>query len=277
MTDRQVRHPDPAMLVALDERGVLDLDEETAAWLREHRRGCDACQAAVADLVSVLDEDVSPETRKRIDARLAAVRTTPAKNPWRWLVPFGGVALATAGLVWMLMPADVASPVVPESQIARATPPPVPTVFGIDRPAIPPGEITLATRSEGMSPAEVNNQAALALDQADAGDVKGAITELEALAKKYPQARKAGLALGALLLRADRNIEALAILDHARLLKTDAAMDDEVDWYLAIARLRTGDRLGAKLLLEGVCKRGGPRAARACTGVTEIDRLTSAR
>ena len=270
------RHPDPAMLVAFDEGVVLDLDEDTAAWLRAHRSGCPACQTAVADLVRALDEDASPETKKRIDARLAVVRRAPAKNLWRWLVPVGGLTLATAGLTWMLMPADVASPVVPESQIAKTTPP-VPTVFGIDRPAIPPGELTLATRGEAMTPAEVSNQAALALDRADSGDVKAAIAELDALVKKHPQARRAGLALGALLLRDNRNADALAILERARLLKTDADMDDEVDWYLAIARIRTGDRAGATLLLEGVCKRGGPRSARACTGVAEIDRLPSGR
>jgi predicted Zn-dependent protease len=143
-------------------------------------------------------------------------------------------------------------------------------VFVVDRPTIPPGEVDLAVRGEALRPADINNQAALALDRADSGDVKGAISELEALVAKHPESRRAGLALGALQLRDGRNAEAQASLDRIRPLKTDAGMDDEVDWYLAIARVRMGDGPGARPLLEVVCKRAGPRSARACAGVAEI-------
>lgn len=270
--------PDPALVLALDE-GVLA--EDLAVSVRAHVSSCPACQTAASDLAKVFDEDVPADIRRRIDVRLRESFSRNGENHsrsrlWYWLVPAGGLALATAGLIWAFLPlAD--PPAVPGTELARSTTTPLPTVFVVDRPAIPPGEIDLAVRGRETTPADVNNHAALALDRADAGDVKGAIAELEALVRKHPASRRAGLALGALQLRDARNAEALATLERARPLQTAPDMDDEVEWFLAIARIRAGDRSGARLLLEGVCKRGGTRSHQACAGVAEIDRLPSAR
>ena len=259
--------PDPALVLALDE-GVLDAD--VAARVREHVAACPACQSAAADLARVFDEDAPPESLRRIDARLAAVRQKPARGLSYWLVPAGGLALAAAGLIWFLV--RTPEPPAPDAVVAKDVTSKLPTVFGIDRPAIPHGEIDLAVRGEAPTPAEINNDVALALDQADAGDVSGAMTALEALVKTHPETRRAGLALGALQLKTDRNADALASLERVKPITTDAAMNDEVDWYLAIALVRDRQRDRARGLLDAICKTAGPRSTRACAGVAEIDR-----
>lgn len=265
--------PDPALLVALDE-GVLD--EDVVARVRAHVSGCPACQAASADLAAVFDEGVPEESRKRLDARVAAIKPSRSRGLWYWLVPAGGLAAATAAIVWALLPGPVI-PLVPDDVVAKAPAQALPTVFVVDRPALPPGEIDLAVRGAAETVADVANQASLALDRADGGDISGGLAEAEALFAKHRDSRKAGLALGSLLLRVNRNAESLTVLEAARALKIDPELNDEVDWFLAIASVRAGDRPNARLLLEGVCKRNGTRGARACAGVAEIDRLPSPR
>jgi hypothetical protein len=258
--------PDPALVLAL-EAGVLD--DDVAARVRTHATSCPACRSAAANLAAVFDEGVPAATKQRLDARVAAGRPRPRRRFALWLVPAGGLAAAALALFnfWPHQP----PPAPPETANARATPPPVPSVFVLDRPAIPPGEIDLTLRGE-LTAAEVDNRAALALDQADTGDLEGALTALTALVRDHPPSRRTGLALGAAQLRAGRNAEAVATLDRARAIRTHPEFADEVDWFLSIALVRTGDRARARGLLEGVCQRAGARGARACAGVAEIDR-----
>lgn len=264
--------PDPSLLLAAEEGA---LDDAIADRVRAHVKGCATCQLLVKDLSLVLAENPSAEETARIRSRIGAGRSSRGARPYLWL----GVGLAAAATIawFFLAPLRTPQPPVPDSQVARTAPPSVPSVFTVDRPAIPPGEIDLAVRGAAPTLADVNNRAALALDRADSGDLKGAIAELEALVGKNPSSRRAALALGALQLREARNADALAILERARPLETAPDMDDEVDWYLAIARIRAGDRAGARLLLESICKKTGTRTARACAGVAEIDRLPSVR
>lgn len=257
--------PASSMLLAAED-GVLD--DATADRVRAHVKSCATCQFLAKDLALVFAGDVVESDAARIRAQIAAGRRTGRTRPYVYV--WGAGLAAAAALVWFVVAPKAPPAPVPDSPLARVTPPPVPSVFVVDRPAIPPGEIDLAVRGEAARPADINNQVALALDRADSGDVKGAIAELEALAGKHPESRRTALALGALQLREGRNAEALAALERARPIKTDAAMDDEVDWFLAMARVRAGDRTGARPLLEGVCKRAGVRSARACAGAAEI-------
>ena len=264
--------PDPSLLLAAEEGA---LDDAAADRVRAHVKGCATCQLLVKDLSLVLAENPSAEEIARIRSRIGAGHSSRVARPYLWL----GVGLAAAATIawFFLTPLRTPQPPVPDSQVARTAPPSVPSVFVVDRPAIPPGEIDLAVRGAAPTLAGVDNQAALALDRADSGDLKGAIAELEALVGKNPSSRRAGLALGALRLRDARDAEALAGLERVRALKTGPDMDDEVDWYLAIARIRAGDRAGARVLLDALCKGQGARSVRSCAGVAEIDRLPSVR
>jgi hypothetical protein len=82
----------------------------------------------------------------------------------------------------------------------------------------------------------------------------------------------AALGLGAAQLGLNKNTEAVATLDRARTLEGDAETADEVDWFLAIALVRTGKPDRARVLLDELCRQARPRSAKACAGVAEIDR-----
>jgi hypothetical protein len=268
--------PDPAVVLALEE-GVLD--EPVAARIRAHLSECPACRRAAADLAQVFDEPVPAESQKRIDALIAAGRrdASPKRGFWGWLVP-AGLAVAT-GLVWMvvatrpaLAPGSEAGSSDPASLAARKLTPPVPSVFVVDRPAIPPGDVELAVRGETSAKGNLPADLAAALDLADNGDVATALTKLQALGGAHPTSRQALLALGGVQLRAGQNAEAVTTLERARSLKSDPEIQNEVDWFMSIALVRTGDRARARGLLDGVCKRSGARATSACAGVAELDR-----
>jgi len=261
-------HPDPALVIALDE-GVLD--ETVAARVRAHASACVACRRMAADLVAVWDTDAVRESRARVDSRVGSVRQRPRRPLWFWLVPAGGLAVA-AGLAWMMLTPGTATPPVPDAQMARLEPPVLPTVFIAGRPDIPLGDVDLTVRGDTTSRVNVLNAIAAALDDADSKDPKAALSALEAIVRAHPDSRYAGLALGAVQLRADRNADALTTLERARQQSGDAKTADELDWFQAIAFLRTGNRSGARALIEGLCYRPGPRNTRACAGLLELDR-----
>lgn len=260
--------PDPAVVLALEE-GVLDAP--VAARIRAHVTDCPACRRAAADLAQVFDEPVPADSRRRIDHLVAAGRRdATGTGAFRWWFVPAGLAVAT-GLVWMVVTSRPAPPV-PDSQVARVQPPPVPSVFVVDRPAIPPGDVELTVRGDASTRATLPADIAAALDLADKSDVAGALGKLAALARAHASSRPALLALGAVQLRAGENADAVLTLDRARALETDADLQDEVDWFLSLALVRTGDRGRARSLLDGVCKQNRTRAAAACAGVAEIDR-----
>ena len=237
-----------------------------------HVSACPACQGAAADLARVFDEPVPADSKRRIDALVAAGASKPGqqRSVWFWLVPAGGLALA-AGLVWMVATTRSARPAGPDSQVARVSPAPFPSVFVVDRPAIPAGDVDLAVRGEAAK-ADLPNLIAAALDRADAGDVPTALAQLQGLARAHARSRHAALALGAVQLRTGQNADAATTLERARGLETNPESRDEVDWFLAVALVRTGNRDRARALLDGVCKGAGNRAKSACAGVAEIDR-----
>jgi len=258
--------PDSSLLIAVEE-GVLD--DGLAARVRGHVAGCATCQQLTRDLAAVLAEEPDAAVGAGIRARVAAGAPGQKSHPYIW---WGAGLAAAAAIAWFIvMPRSAQAPP-PDSQVARATPSPIPSVFVVGRPAIPPGDVDLTVRGEASKQTSLEDQIAFALDTADKGDVTEAGSMLARIARNHPSSRIAFLALGAIQLRVDQNTEALATLERARTLKGDAATADEAGWFLAIARMRAGDRTGARELLDAICKNAGPRSPSACAGITEIDR-----
>lgn len=265
------RCPDSALLLAAEE-GVLD--DAVVTHVRAHVGSCPTCRQLAADMAVLFDEHPDAAQVARVDALVDGQR--PARRPPYWWLGAAGAALA-ATLIWMLVAPRPSPPLLPESELARATPPPAPSIFVVDRPAAPPGDVDLTVRGEASTGVSLETQLATALDLADAGNTAGALSRLDAVVRAHPDSPHAWLALGAVRLRADRNAEALTALERARGLKGDPATVNEVDWFLGIALVRTGQRGRARPLLDGLCKRGGARSAQACAGVAQIDRTGPAR
>jgi hypothetical protein len=258
--------PDSSLLLAADD-GVLD--EALAAQVRAHVRTCATCQLLAKDLAIVLAEDPTVDEATAIRTRINALAVPPRRSTGVWL-GLGGLALA-AGLAALIFWPRPTPPPAPEATIAKVSPPP--SAFIVSRPVFPPGDVELTVRGEPSPAARLATQITAALDAADAGKLAAASVDLERLSRRNPASRAALLALGSLQLRADLNADAVATLEKARLLKAPE-LNDEIDWFLSIGLVRTGNRDRARVLLDGICKRGGPRGPSACAGVAEIDRTS---
>ena len=129
------RCPDSALLLAAEE-GALDTD--VAARVREHVATCATCRLLVQDLAVVLAEsDVEPAAA-RIRARIETASPRRARAPvW---IGVAGLA-AAAAIIWFLVVNRTAPPV-PELQTATHS-----TVFVVDRPLIPAGDVDLTVRA----------------------------------------------------------------------------------------------------------------------------------
>jgi hypothetical protein len=263
--------PDSSLVLAAEE-GVLD--DAVADRVRANVKSCPTCQQLVADLALVLVEDTGDEAASRIRARIAAGQTVRRAHPYLW---WGAGLAAAAGLLWFLMIPKAPRTPVPDSQIARVTPPQIPSVFVVDRPAIPPGDVDLTVRGTSPTRVSLEDQISAALDKADKGDVAAAAVDLQAMFERHQTSRIAALALGAVQLRAGQNTEGAATLERARTLKGDPSTADEAGWFLGIALVRAGQSDRARSIFDEVCKHQGPRAKSACAGVAEIDRNRSAR
>ena len=261
--------PDPSLLMAAEE-GTLE-DAAVGARIRAHAESCASCRMLLADLPAVLAEDPTDAERARIEARVKSGRTVAVPRRALWWLGAAGLA-ATAALLWMVRAPSNSLPLPdPAAQIARHTPPPVPSVFIVDRPAIPPGDVDLTVRGDATTRVSLPNQIAAALDKADAGNLAAASSDLEAIVRRNPSSRSAALGLGAVLLRTNRNADAVTTLERARSLSTDPDLANETDWFFGIALVRTRDTR-ARAVLEDLCKRGGARSASACAGVAELHR-----
>lgn len=262
----RLRCPDPALVLAAQE-GVLD--RELADRVLAHVAGCTRCQAAAGDLAHVFDEDPEDVVRLRIRERLPRTRPVSRGRSWRWLAPVG-VGLA-ASVLWLIGTAEPEMPGVAQPTFAMHVAGPLPTVFHPDRPAIDAGPIELTLRGS-ESAASAGDRISAALDLADRGDLPAARTELHAIVRAHQDSRDAQLALGALLVRAGETSAAVPGLERARALASGSAAADEVDWFLAIAFVRTGASDRARGLLRPICEHDGPRSALACAGLAELSR-----
>jgi len=260
--------PDSSLLLAAEE-GMLD--EATTARVRTHVAGCATCRLLLEDLASVLTDEPVGLAEARIRARISAGTPGHRGVPLGWVIA-AGLALAAGLVLFIVIPRSSAPVPAPESQVARVVPTAVPSVFTVDRPSIPAGDIDLTVRGESATHVTLEERIAAALDKSDRGGVDAAMLDLRSLVKAHPASRIAALALGAVQLRAGQNSEAVTTLEQARSLKGEPATADEAGWFLGIALVRTGDASRARSILDTVCKHPGPRSATACAGVAEIDR-----
>jgi hypothetical protein len=262
--------PDSSLLLAAEDAVLTTRDAARVRHTSVPR------PVLAGDLATLFAEDPAADGRARISARIQAGQRPHRRQALWWLGAAGllsAAALAMVVLAPLRTVGSLAPPTVGQPEGGASTGAALPSVLVVDRPAIPPGEVELTVRGEASSPASLANPIAAALDLADSGNLPLAMSELEAIVRKNAASPSAGLALGAVQLRAAKNADAVATLETVRLLKTDAELKDETDWFLGIALVRTGNRDRARALLDGVCKKGGGRSARACAGVVEIDRL----
>jgi hypothetical protein len=256
--------PDPALLLAVDGDA---LDPATVGSVREHTLLCDTCRMLAEDLAVVLDAPPTDDERRRIRTRVTA-SARPASRGRQAVA--ATILAAAATIAFVLLRRPEAPPAAPAAPVAAVASVRVPTVFLADRPYIqrPEPELTLRGKSAPLPQAE---QIARALDSADNGRLQDALNQLTTLTRTNSDSSEAHLAIGALWLRADRPEQAVQELERAQQL-AGSRTSEEVEWYLAVALVRSGAVARAARILEPLCGRSSLRGALACAGVAELDR-----
>lgn len=259
--------PDPATVTAARE-GVLPDDLRDA--VEAHRSSCPYCQRLAEALGHVYDDAARLPT-SAID-QLVFAPLTARPHRWRWVVPFGGLALA-ASVAWVFLAgvSQVAMPSVPAPPTAWPGPSASLTrsVFLANRPAIPAADVDLVFRGDTTAPQDPADVASQALDLASRGRLEDAIAQLEQASRRHPGSVEVALALGTLLLEKGETARAVTTLEPAR-RRGSSALREEVEWYLAVGHTRSGRPDQAAALLVPLCEGGGPRSAIACAGLDEI-------
>ncbi|MBI4909296.1 MAG: hypothetical protein HY820_37100 [Acidobacteria bacterium] len=252
--------PRPDLLVALEE-GVLP--ETLATPVRSHLEHCHLCTHLRDDLIdAAFAEPTLAETAAVRQRVFGPRRPNPA---FRW----AGVVAAAAALIFVLVHWQSAEK--PGPQVARQTS----TRAEEARPK-PPYRLTLEPAPLRLPFAAVvirGSSAALsasylkelggALDPYRAGNFDESSQRMAALRQKYPQAVEPAFYQGVSeLLRNDAG-HAMEPLQAARKIGGEA-LNDDIDWYLAIAHERNGNWSSAEPLLAKLCKSEGHYRNSAC-------------
>jgi len=255
--------PPPELLLPSQEEGILQAS--LAEAVRAHVTACPLCTELSAALAGAVVDPLPEETR-RIDERLRF----QTRGRRRWWVPSlaAAAALAVVGVGLYLARTGQRTP----ASVAQSGSSPVPTqpppgpVLALAAPAIllPPESLTLR--------GEPRNPYAAALEDAlipfTAGNYAAAVTQLERVARDYPNRPHAEFYTGVARLMNGSAPEATGPLEAARShAQKGSPLSDEASWYLAVALERSGRGAAAAGPLNDVCGGGGPRKAQACEGL----------
>ena len=211
-----------------------------------------------------LDADAEAALFARITRDRAAIDRERRSSPWRWQVAaaIGTIAIAGSAL-WIMQRRDsavVATP--PPVLVAQAPAPSTPEAFLIplERPDV---RISLSSMTwRGRRP---DNPVLVALkpalDAFRAADYATADQEFSAVGQRYPDLIEVALYQGISRLFLKDWGGASTSLKRAQAIG-DPAFAADVDWYLAIAEERSGDRTAAQGRLQSLCERDA--SSRAC-------------
>lgn len=111
----QTKHPSESVLAAYLDGGLTARERSET---ETHLEGCDACRAALADTVGVLDADVAEADAAGVNDGSQPRRSAtqpPRRNRARWLVAGAALAASIAGITVLRSPSsgtrDIESPV----------------------------------------------------------------------------------------------------------------------------------------------------------------------
>ena len=252
--------PRPDKLVVVDE-GVLP--EATAAEIRDHIAGCAVCRQLQQDL---RDSPLAEPTLEELTR--VRKRVLDGGRPSSGIVRYVAVAAAALLTVGGLYFAGHSEPPVP-AVVAVSQPAPVYRLKLAPAPLRLPFAAALLLRGKEES----GNQKYLA----ELGDAmkpyrearyKEASEALAGLGERYPKAVEPLFYRGVSRLLLDDAAGAVGLLEQARKIGGEA-LNDDILWYLALARERTGHWSESLALLKALCSNEGTYRAEACNGLDQ--------
>ncbi len=251
--------PGPDLLIVLEE-GVLP--EKLAAELRTHLTTCAICRQLQADLCdNVLLEPTLEEAASLRHRVLPHPSPRPQLAQFKWLGA-AAAAIAIVSILYLAWPRPRPEPV----QIAIAKPP----VYQLTLSRAPlrlPLSSTMVMRGQSTSGNTAYlNSLGTALKLYFQANYTESILQLSELAKLYPQAVEPPFYEGVAQLLLGNPLASIKPLEQAQGIGGEA-LNDDIAWYLAIARERSSRWPDAIKLLSPLCANDGPYRSAACAAL----------
>ncbi len=267
IVERARRCPSPDLVRAA---GEDVLPAHVATLVLRHIEGCAICRSLAADLAAIDPDGLSAvagdHIRRRIEERAAPrpARSVPRRA---WWLAAGAAAAASLIIAVVSNPGAVQNPAVPAPPALRVAAIARPSLLAVDKPALRLPVATLVSLRGTPDPRSKELMAGL--ERYNANDFRAAA---EHLARVVPNASMPQLAvyLGVSYLQLGESRRAAELLSQARASAPGELVDD-IDWYVAIAHVRTGDLQTARAELNALCDRGADISLKACFAAAELN------
>lgn len=249
--------PGEETLLAFYRGGLSEAEGES---VREHLAACAACVGVARDAHAFLAAwEAAPEKARPLGLR--------------WLAAAAVLAVAVLAGLWAARHRPAAPAPRPEPEAHS----PAPANLWTDLPVAaaeyraPAPEEELVFRSDGEAP---DAAFAAAMPSYAKGDYAASDVELSQFLAAHPGHAEAGFYRGVSLLMLGRPAEARPLLES---VAASSHAPAETRWYLALARLKSGDTAAALLELDGVGHARGPHRAEAAELAERVRRAPDAR
>ena len=279
------RHQDDPSLAMLRAAGQDALPQELQARVERHLRESAWSRALVDGLretgaVDHLDAESEDRLFERI-VRAAQAETDAAPvRSWKAALMMGGLALAASLLVAVLVSRPVTQTA--GEPAALPTPSEQPPVVGSSPEA--KIDITFTKPDIKLSPAALTwrgdasatpfvEAAAPAFDAYRAGDHARAVVAFDQLSATYPTSIEVLFYQGVSRMLVGNDAAAVAPLQAAARLSS-ATFAEDIEWFLAVARVRSGD-LDAAATINSLCAGGGAHSSEACAAAAQLRSATT--
>ncbi len=273
--------PAPRLLIASQADA---LDDERRTVIRAHIDGCMECRILLQSFAEAELPEINAEEVDRLYFRIRGKLPVTTQVSWRrhsfriawsWknAPALAALFIAAALGLWY-------------RQLQRNSPPPIqsPTSSvpaGVDLALLvpldpPPVELPLdallTRRSFGQDRQTLYiRKLAAALAPFKTGGYALAAPNLEQVAAAHPDAPEAHFYYGVCLILTGSALKAVEELSHTNLY-AETKWQRRASWYLAIARLRVGDTMGALDEFRQLCATEGEQKQSACDAIQRIRR-----
>ena len=244
-------HPDPGLLRAVDQDV---LPTEVAEEVRAHLESCQICLRLQQDLLHPSLSDPTLHEMERLRKRIL-----PESASLRWPIRFlAAAAVVVLGLwIWNPFASRPKQPVQATAQVK----------YRLAVEAAPlrlPLAAALVVRGRQEPPDQrYLEELGAAMEPYRGGRYQEAATKFAALADRYPNAVEPHFYLGVTRLLLGSSDAATAPLLRAQAIGGEA-LNDDIRWYVAAMRERTGAWEQAVPLLEQLCRGEGLHRQASC-------------
>ena len=278
------RHQDDPSLAMLRAADKDALPQELQARVGRHLRDSPWSRALVDGLRETgVDDRLDAESEGRLFARItraaqAETNAAPVRS-WKPALMMGGLALAASLLVSVVVSRPRTTGVVDSATLPARSEQPL-VVESSRRSTF---EISYAKPEVKLSPAALTwrgtasanpfmEAVAPAFDAYRSGDYAKAVAVFDSLSTAYPTSIEVLFYLGISRMLAGDDAAAVAPLQAAARLR-NATFAEDVEWFLAVARARSGD-LDATAVIDSLCAGGGAHASEACAASAQLHSAT---